>query len=348
MNFSEKDLILAQQKGIINAETFEELIKLFNENNNQENFSETTKTKKKFTLENFLYYFGAILIICTMGWYLGNIWDSFGHGGLLVLCILYFLLFTVIGNFLWKKNKTTPGGLLYTCAVSVVPLAVWSFQSLVGIMPKNMDDYTDFHRFIRAGWIFMELATIAVGILFLKYRKFPFLTLPICYATWYLAMDIVPICLGNIHDAPTWGMRNFATFVFALILLGSALHLDKKFKEDFSGWLYIFGSTMLWGVILSIMGQFRWDNEPVYFLFALFCLAYMIISILVQRKVFMVWGAIGIIGYLGHLAYDIFENSPIFPLVIIALGLAIIFSGIYYTKNCDKIEKTLRKFIFGK
>ena len=105
---------------------------------------------------------------------------------------------------------------------------------------------------------------------------------------------------------------------------------------------------MLWGVILSIMAQFRWNNEPVYFLFALFCLAYMVTSILVQRKVFMVWGAIGIIGYLGHLAYGIFKDSPIFPLVIIAIGLAIIFSGIYYTKNCEKIETTLRKIIFGK
>ena len=55
MNFSEKDLILAQQKGIINAETFEELIKLFNENNNQENFSETTKTKKKWIMYPWLF-----------------------------------------------------------------------------------------------------------------------------------------------------------------------------------------------------------------------------------------------------------------------------------------------------
>lgn len=354
MNFDELDLLRAQKDGIISAETFNKLIqylkkssiqKTFGHNNNVMN---NKNTSSKFTIENFLYYFGAFIIISTMGWYLGSIWDSFGHGGLFAVSILYFIIFTITGNFLWNKDKKTPGGLLYVCAVCVVPLIIWAFESLVGIMPKDLSKYNDFHILIRSGWILMEIATIFVGFMFLKYRKFPLLTLPICYSMWYLSMDIVPFCLGQTTD-PTWGMRNFATFVFAIIMLGYALKSDnnRNSSEDYSHWLYIFGATMLWGVIISILAQFRWDNEFAYFLTAIFNFSYMLISILIKRRVFMVWGAIGFWGYLGHLAYKIFANTPIFPIILVIFGLTVIFFGIYYSKNCKTLEDNLRKYLFN-
>ena len=348
-NFNELDLLRAQKQGIISLETFNKLLEFLKvsvvddkvQDSSVMHMIQKNKTSK-FNIENFLYYFGAFIIISTMGWYLGSVWNNFGHGGLLLISILYFIIFTVIGNFLWNKDKKTPGGLLYVCAVSVIPLLVWAFESLVGIMPRDLNKYNDFHIFVRSGWVLMEIATIFVGFIFLKYRKFPLLTLPICYSLWYLSMDIVPLCLGQTI-APTWGMRNFATFVFALLMLGCALKLDnnRKISEDYSHWLYIFGATMLWGVIISILAQFRWDNEFAYFLTAIFNFAYMFTSIILKRKVFMVWGAIGFWTYLGHLVYQIFKDTPILPLALVVFGLSVIFLGIYYSKNCKKLEDNL-------
>ncbi len=352
MNFNEMDLLRAQKDGIISVEVFNKLLEYLKASSKSEAAADSTNAPvnrsntSKFSIENFLYYFGAFIIISTMGWYLGNVWDKFGHGGLLALSILYFFIFVFIGNFLWKKDKKTPGGLLYVCAVSVVPLIVWTFECLVGIMPKELNEYNDFHILIRSGWIMLELATIFVGLIFLKFRKFPLLTLPICYAMWYLSMDIVPFLLGQ-ETAPTWGMRNFATTVFAILMLGYALKSDcnKQNSENYSHWLYIFGATMLWGVIISILAQFKWDNEFAYFLTALFNFGYMFISILIRRKVFMVWGAIGFWAYLGHLAFEIFKDTPIFPIVLVIFGLLVIFFGIYYSKNCKTLEDKLRGYI---
>lgn len=350
MKFDEKDLLLAQKEGIISADVFTKLIDFLSglQKDKQPKQASATSseshTKVKFTLENFLYYFGAFVIIDTMGWYMANVYNTFGHAGMFVLSVIYFILFTVVGNFLWKKNKTTPGGLLYVCAVSIIPLAVWSFENMTGLMPAKYDSYSGFHIWVRSGYIFMELATILGGCIFLKFRKFPLLTLPICYALWYLSMDIVPLCLGSVQ-APTWGMRNFSTVVFSLVMLGAAMKFDGKTKGDYSGWLYIFGSTMLWGAIISIIWQFNGFNEVNYLIFALFSLAYMFVSIIIKRKVFMVWGAIGFFAYLSHLAYAVFKDSPIFPLVLVIIGLAIIFAGIYYAKNCDTIEQKLRNLI---
>ena len=357
MQFDEKDLILAQNKGVISTDIFLKLLNFLVELHEDEipvqnkSGSETKRSisgdKKKFTIENFLYYFGAMIIISAMGWFLGNVWEAFGHGGLFVISLAYFALFTFIGNVLWKSGKTTPGGLLFTCAVSIVPLAVWAFESLTGIMPKELKDYSDFHVLIRFGWIFMEIATVAVGLTFIKYRKFPFLTLPVCYALWYLSMDIVPFCIGQTVE-PTWGMRNFATAVFAILMIGFALKYDKKSEEDFSKWLYIFGGTMLWLVIGSVMLQYKLNNEVAYFTTAVINFIFMVFSVIVQRRIFMVWGAIGFWGYIAHLAYKIFSDSPLFPFVLVLFGLGVIFSGIYYSKNYEAIEQKLRELILGK
>ncbi len=354
MNFNEQDLQRAHREGIITIETLHKLLKFLqssatqNENiENNVNTAAIDNNTSKFNLEYFLYYFGGFIIISTMGWYLGFTAASLGYGSLFITSIFYFIIFVIIGNLLWNKDKKTPGGLLYVCAVSIVPLAVWAFENLIGIMPQNLDKYKDFHILVRSGYIFMELSTIIVGFIFLKFRKFPLLTLPICYAMWYLSMDIVPFLLGQGFVAPTWGMKNFASCVFALIMLFYAVRLDfkKQYSEDFSHWLYIFGATMLWGAIISIIMRHNWYNEFAYFLTALFSIAYMIISILIKRKVFIVWGAIGFWSYLGHLAYKVFEDSALFPIVLVGFGLLIIFSGIMYSKYCKTLEKNIQKFI---
>lgn len=347
MNFNEYDLYDAKIKGILNVEVYEKLLEFLKNKNSNNTIKEkaVSQPQKKYTLENFLYYLGAFIIILAMGWYLGSVWASSSFFGLFALCIAYFILFVGIGNKFWNKGQKTPGGLLYTCALSVVPLTIWAFEKSFGFAPDDIAKYSNFHIFVRGGWIFMELATVIVGAIFLKYRKFPLLTLPICYALWFLSMDLLPFLVGNIQD-PTWGQRNIATLLFSFLMLGIALKYDKKTDEDFSRWFYIYGALMLDGVIISIFAQFDlFKNEIWLFMRALFNILYMILSILTGRKIFMVLGSIGFVGYLSHLAYKVFADSIFFPFVLVILGLGIIFGGIYYAKNCDKIEKMLRKIL---
>lgn len=106
------------------------------------------------------------------------------------------------------------------------------------------------------------------------------------------------------------------------------------------------------GAVISILARYRWKNdlhslnyELAYFLTGLFNFAYMFIGILVKRKVFMVWGAIGFWTYLGYLAYNLFSNTFLFPFILVGFGLSLIYFGIYYSKNCKILEEKLRKRI---
>jgi hypothetical protein len=57
--------------------------------------------------------------------------------------------------------------------------------------------------------------------------------------------------------------------------------------------------------------------------------------------VFVVFGAMGVFGYVGHLAWEIFEDSLLFPFVLSTTGLAKIALGILYARNRDRIEEAV-------
>jgi hypothetical protein len=336
MDLNSLDFQKAQKAGIISVEQVDQLLEFFNFQKNN------TEIKSKFNLTNFLYYFGAILIILAMGWFMGNVWKYYNETGVFSVSIFYMAFFTLIGNYLWNKGLKIPGGLLFTASVSSMPIITYCFEKITGIWPlTDPGNYNGFHIWIRGSWILMEITTILAGLVYLKFRKFPFLTAPISFAAWYLSMDIAPILAGRFNE-PTWDERKLISLIFGLILIGIAFIYDKKTKGDFSFWFYLFGSLTFW----SALGFMYWGNgEFGYFIYAAINLLMMLISLLLQRKVFMVFGSLGILGYLSHLAYNLFKDSISFPLVLITIGLVTIFLGVFYQKNCRKLESYIENNI---
>jgi len=77
------------------------------------------------------------------------------------------------------------------------------------------------------------------------------------------------------------------------------------------------------------------------FFYGLLNLFFMLIGILVERKVFIVFGGLGFFGYLGHLSWTVFKDSMLFPFALTALGLAIICLGWFYHKNQEHVIKAV-------
>jgi hypothetical protein len=65
----------------------------------------------------------------------------------------------------------------------------------------------------------------------------------------------------------------------------------------------------------------------------------MLLSVLLQRRVFIVFGAVGVFGYVGYLAYRVFKDSLLFPFALTLVGLFVIFLGITYQRNRESIER---------
>lgn len=282
-----------------------------------------------------LYFFGAMVVISAMTWFMNLGWEIFGGGGIFFIAAAYAFLFFLIGSHLWhKKELKTPGGLLITMGVAMVPLAIYGLEIYFNLWQEG-GEYRKFYASIDTRWIWMELGTIAAGLLALYYFPFPFLTTPIVFSIWYLSMDSLPYLFGpNFSDRS----RAWVTLMFGLGLLAIGLFIDHRHKRDFGFWIFLWGTLLFWAGFNFLM----WDkSELVLIGYLLLNLLMMGLSLILRRKVLMVFGALGVFAYLSHLAYSLFADSPFFPFILSLIGLIIIYLGVLYQRNQGWIERNL-------
>lgn len=289
----------------------------------------------RFDFPHVAYYFGALIVIGAMGWFMTEAWERFGGGGILVIALAYALCFALAGHSLWfKKKLTVPGGLLFTMAVCMVPLAIYGLERLTGLWPQGDPGiYRGYHIWVKGSWLLMELGTVVAGLLALRFVRFPFLTAPIAFSLWYMSMDLTPLLFGKTEF--TWDERLQVSVWFGLAMMVGAYLVDRRTKQDYAFWGYLFGLMAFWGGLSSMQS----DSELSKLGYCLLNVALMVLSVLLQRRVFIVFGALGVMGYLGHLAYRVFKDSLMFPFALTLLGLLIIYLGIQYQRHRQAIEQ---------
>jgi Predicted membrane protein (DUF2157) len=325
MRVSRKDIGWAVSEGMISESQAEDLWRALEERN---------ADRPRFDLPHVAYYLGALVVISAMTWFMTLGWERFGGWGILAISLSYALAFAVAGGLLWRdKGLKVPGGLLVTAAVCMTPLAVYGFETITGAWLQGMPgEYGDFYDYIEGGWFPMEVATVAAGLVALRFFRFPFLTAPIAFALWFMSMDLTPLIYGE-HYYEAQGYQ-VVSLVFGLAVLVGAYVVDRRTEEDYAFWGYLFGMFAFWGGLTLFEG----GSELDWFLYGLINSGLILLSVLLQRRVFVVFGALGVFGYVGHLAWEIFEDSLLFPFALSAAGLVIIALGILYAKKRDKIE----------
>jgi len=298
-------------------------------------------TRAQFSAIHLLWYTGALVVMGAMGWLMTEAWMQAGSTALLIVALVYAVGFTVAGRQLWRSAATRiPGGLLLAVAVSITPLWVFAIQDLFDWWPqRSPGDYDNYYRYVRGGWLAMELATLAVGALYLRRWRFPFITLPMAIAAWFLSMDLTPLLFGVEHWG--WDERKFVSLWFGLVLLVATFFLDRRSREDFAFWLYLAGLMAFWGA-LSLMHS---DSELAKLGYCGINVVLLVLSVLLQRRAFAVFGAFGIAGYLGYLANRVFDDSLLFPIALTLLGLALIAIGICWQRNAARVEVAAQRMI---
>ena len=153
--------------------------------------------RQRFDTAHVAYYFGALIVISAMGFFMTLAWSAVGGIGLTAFAVAYGVAFWFAGESLWKRGLSTPGGLLFTMAVSMTPLAVYGIQDAAGLWPQgDPGAYRGYYTHVRGSWIIIELVTIGVGTSAIVSRPFPFLMAPIAFALWFMSMDLTPLVFG--------------------------------------------------------------------------------------------------------------------------------------------------------
>jgi hypothetical protein len=222
-----------------------------------------------------------------------------------------------------------------------VPLAIFAAQVALGHWSGDKP-YRDYHVFIDGRWIMMELGTLAIGIALLWRYRFPFMLMPIAVTLWYMSMDLVPFLFGDWRD---WDLRKFISLWFglAMVLVAFWVDLRSRLSRDYAFWLYLFGVLTFWGGLSLMNSGSEWGK-------AAYCginVAMILIGAVIGRRVFAVFGGLGVAGYLGYLSYKVFRDSLIFPFALSLVGLAIIALGVLWQRREARWSTELRAFLPG-
>ncbi len=294
------------------------------------------ETGPRFDFTHVLYYMGGLIAIGAMTLFMNLGWESFGGKGIVVISLIYAFIGLRLTYTFQNKGYGIPAGICAAFVIAMAPLAIYGFQQAMGWWPDDTT-YQQYHRYIKWHWIYLELGTLAIGAIIAYLYRFPFLVMPISATLWYMSMDLAPLVAGDQYD---FLFKAKVSMWFGLVQILGAFWVDFRSRksEDYAFWLYIFGVIAFWGGLTSQHS----DSEIAKFIYFVINVSLIGVGVIVVRRVFVVFGAIGSSIYIGHLAYDVFQDSWAFPIVLTALGLAIIYLGILWQKNEERMTRSLR------
>ena len=330
MKITRKDLDRAASEQIISTDQAEALY---------EWLQVQSQDVPRFTFNHVLYYLGGLIAIGAMTLFMNLGWEAFGGAGIVFISLLYAGVGLKFTHSFAAKNLAIPAGICATFVVCLTPLAVYGLQQWLGLWPDDTV-YRDYHRYIKWHWLYMELATLAVGVILAWRYKYPFLVMPIAVTLWYMTMDITAMISGGDFS---WDLRKLVSLYTGLLMIGLAFWVDirSRHQADYAFWIYIFGVIAFWGG-LSLQNSGSELSKFLYFCINLLMIG---VGVLLMRKVFVIFGALGCCGYMGHLAYEVFEDSWVFPFVLTFIGLGIIWLGILWQKHEKVITEKSRSVL---
>ncbi|WP_457562415.1 DUF2157 domain-containing protein [Caminibacter pacificus] len=305
-----KYLKQAVQKGIINESQALKLNELITQNS-------------PFKISNLLIYFGGLIALGSVTFFITLGFLSHGYLNVLISVLIFGGVFYYV---LQKVDDNIAKGVLGLYIVGLVPVFVYALMAYFGFW--EVKNYPHYYKYIDMKYLILEISTIFATFLMLKKLKLSILVLPIAFSLWFMSMDIVDLFFGKI----TWDERRAVSIVFGFYTIIAAYFIEKKYK-DYSFWLYIFGVVMFWsGLSLSYN-----SSEFSKFIYFLINLILLVTGIKLKRKVFLVFGTLGVILYLGHLSYK-FKDSFSFVYIVSFFGLMLVLFGIKFKKFEEKIE----------
>jgi hypothetical protein len=323
------DLEAAVAEGILNAEQAERLAGFL-----------ARRNEPRFSFEHVLYYLGGMIAIGAMTLFMTLGWNSLGGWGGLAIAMLYGALALLLTHWFVERHLPVPAGIMATLAVAMVPLAIFAAQMALGQWAPEKP-YRDYHVYIDGRWVVMELGTLAAGAALFSLYRFPFMLMPIAVTLWYMSMDLVPLAFGIDHWH--WEIRKAvsAWFGLGMILLAFWVDLRSRLSRDYAFWLYLFGVVAFWGG-LSLMNSGSELGRLAYFAINV---AMVLIGAILGRRVFAVFGGLGIAGYLGHVCWNLFKDSLIFSFALSAIGFAIIWLGVLWHRHEERWASQLRALV---
>lgn len=336
MSDSERRLDAAVERGIISAEQAAAIRALRLDEGRPGSLASPAAAfahlRRRFGPATIAYILGAIIVVVAMFWFLGERWNSLGRWGVIATCTLYAGIFLGVGQRLYREGFPIARGVAVLLAIAMVPPIVTSLNAIAGwfdpIAKYGCYDLAFAFWDCRGEELVMELATLLAALVALRWIRFGPLMIPIAAIAVRLLFHIADGIGFHGYGDSTSG---WVWAAGASILAATAYATDRlqDGDEDFALWLHLAATSCLAPASWMLLDRTEWYRHFMLpGAFVAFAAA-----LLLRRFNWLLVGMAWFVVYVVWLAADVFEHTPAFPIVLAALGIAVIIATVWVQRN---------------
>lgn len=294
-----------------------------------------------FNVVNVAYGIGALLVLFAFGWFLFDRWGRLGAWGVLGVVAAYAAILAGMAAWLRRRGFAGAASVAVMLAVSLTPLAAWSFLSLAGRWPPGrvFNSWHHYPPWMASQWLVIELSTILVALLVLRWRRLVSLTYPIAVALWGVHYHVSEIVRGA---GESLSYDRWMLLANALVILVVADFVERwqertapgegatgRERGDFAGAFWLVGMLAFAFAYANL-----WERSGDWrHLLPLVALTFVGISLYLRRRVILVFGMLGVFAYVAWLTDTVFRDIVSFPIILAALGILMIAATVWMQRR---------------
>ncbi len=282
------------------------------------------------------YVLGALTVLVAMAWFLADRWEWLGADGALAVALLYAACFLVVARRLRREGFPQASGFAVLLAVMMTPVGVFAIDGLTGWFDGPRAAACGVRDFVfwtcRGREVVAELATAVAALIALRRVRFSPLVVPVIVVGLRMLFHAGDLLWRNAAWNATTGM---VWVIGASVLTAIAYVTDRRQAgdEDYALWVH-FGAAMSGGMasltLLSVHEGLRHVLIPA-------ALVAFFFSLRMRRLAWLVLGMAWFVGYLAWLAGDVFRDTPVFPIILAALGIGVIIAAVWVQRNSARL-----------
>lgn len=282
--------------------------------------------RSRLNLVHIAYYFGGFMILLAYTIFIGLQWQALSASQQISISGFTIIGLWGLGALLRQKASRIAGGLLVFAGTGIVPLLVYSIQQAAEFYDEQA--YQDFYRYVDPAWVTLEVISLLVAVAVLARVRFTLISLLVAFWLWFFSMDVCRWIYGGSMwswDAP----EQTLSVIIGVGMLALGALLQRRTHQDYAFWFYLFGHVLVLSNLTSLTLQYEGWLSTLY---PTVYVAFVVASVALQRRVFLVFGALGSYGYACYLAFRVFEGVFGFPFARASVGLLIVLTAVGYQK----------------
>lgn len=287
------------------------------------------------------YGVGALAVVFALGWFLADRWQALGNAGVLITSLVYAGAFVAAARVFTRERFPTAHGVAILLVIATVPLILWSALLTTGLWQP---DYAGLCSSLDAAFLDCRVqpvvlaASVFVAVLAAtRWLRFGPLMIPGAAA---LAIILVQIALEVSRGSGGFEMTGWSYLFAASVLAMLGYETDRRRgREDYGVWLHLAAAVCAAVVLISLFGS----EKGMRHLLLPSAIASMAASLFLRRIVWLVAGLAALFSYLTWLAADVFERAFAFPIILAAVGIAIIIVTVWVQRTYPRLAASVRE-----